>query len=71
MPGGEAYVTDGGNVILDCKFGPVTDPAALERDIAMIPGALESGLFVGRASAVVSASEEGVQVLTRGAREPA
>ncbi|HVH73791.1 MAG TPA: ribose-5-phosphate isomerase RpiA [Stellaceae bacterium] len=61
---GEPYLTDGGNYILDCQFGPIADPAALERDIAMTVGAIESGLFIGRATAVVNASEEGVEVLT-------
>lgn len=61
---GEPFLTDGGNYILDCRFGPIADPAALERDIAMTVGAIESGLFIGRAAAVVNASEEGVEVLT-------
>ncbi|HEV2302010.1 MAG TPA: ribose-5-phosphate isomerase RpiA [Stellaceae bacterium] len=62
-PPGEPYVTDGGNYILDCAFGPIDDPAALERDIAMTVGVIESGLFIGRASAVVNASAAGVEVL--------
>ena len=61
---GGPYVTDGGNYILDCRFGPIADPAALERDIAMTVGAIESGLFIGRASAVVNAYGDGVEVLT-------
>ncbi len=66
--GGDPYVTDGGNLILDCDFGAIKDPAALEREIALTVGAFESGLFVGRASAVVSASEEGIEVLERDPR---
>ena len=62
--GEEPYVTDGGNFILDCRFGPIADPAALEARIAMTVGAVESGLFVGRSSIVVVASAEGVEVLT-------
>ena len=61
---GEPYLTDGGNYILDCRFGPIADPAALERGIAMTVGAIESGLFIGRAAAVVKASEGGVEILT-------
>src|SRR6201998_2608399 len=48
--GEQPYVTDGGNYILDCRFGPLTDPAEVERRIAKTVGAVESGLFVGRAS---------------------
>src|SRR5271157_5468261 len=29
-PAGEPFVTDSGNRILDCSFGPITDPARLE-----------------------------------------
>jgi ribose 5-phosphate isomerase A len=62
--GEQPYLTDGGNFILDCRFGPIADPGALERCIAMTVGAIESGLFVGRSSMVVVASEAGVEVLT-------
>ena len=57
------YVTDGGNHILDCRFGPLADPGATERNIAMTVGTVESGLFVGRTSGVVVASMTGVEVL--------
>jgi ribose 5-phosphate isomerase A len=62
--GEQPFVTDGGNFILDCRFGPIGDPDKLESDIAMIVGAVESGLFVGRSSKVVVASATGVEVLT-------
>ena len=62
--GEQPFITDGGNFILDCRFGPITDPARLEKDIAMTGGTVESGLFVGRSSMVFVASETGVEVLT-------
>ncbi|HZT87427.1 MAG TPA: ribose-5-phosphate isomerase RpiA [Stellaceae bacterium] len=62
------FITDGGNYILDCRFARIDDAAALEQAIINIVGVVESGLFVGRSSAVVVASEGGVEVLTRGAR---
>jgi len=62
--GEQPYVTDGGNYILDCRFGPLTDPAAIEESIAMTVGVVESGLFVGRSSMVVVASMAGIEVLT-------
>jgi ribose 5-phosphate isomerase A len=67
----QPYVTDGGNHILDCRFGPLTDPGEVERNIAMTVGAVESGLFVGRSSMVVVASASGVEVLTPPARRRA
>jgi ribose 5-phosphate isomerase A len=63
--GGQPFVTDGGNYILDCRFASITDPAAVEQGIAMTVGAVESGLFVGRTSTVVVASMTGVEVLAR------
>jgi ribose 5-phosphate isomerase A len=62
---GKTFVTDGGNFILDCQFGPIADPADTERRINSIIGVVENGLFVGRSSAVVVASPEGMKVLTR------
>lgn len=63
------FITDGGNYILDCRFARVGDPGALECRISKIVGVVESGLFVGRSTAVVIASERGVEVLTAAARE--
>jgi ribose 5-phosphate isomerase A len=62
-PAEQPYVTDGGNYILDCRFGPLVDPGDVERSIAMTVGTVESGLFVGRSSMVVVASSTGVEVL--------
>jgi ribose 5-phosphate isomerase A len=62
--GEQPYVTDGGNFILDCRFGPLADPRALEKSIALTVGTVESGLFVQRSSMVVVASLTGVEVLT-------
>ena len=66
--GEQPYVTDGGNHILDCRFGPLTDPGEVERQIAMTVGTVESGLFVGRSSMVIVASPTGVEALTPPAR---
>ncbi|MBV9860000.1 MAG: ribose-5-phosphate isomerase RpiA [Alphaproteobacteria bacterium] len=59
-----AFITDNGNYILDSRFAQLDDPGAIERAIAMIVGVIESGLFIGRTSAVVVASDDGVQVMT-------
>jgi ribose 5-phosphate isomerase A len=58
------FITDGGNYILDCKFGGITDAPSLEQRINSIVGVVESGLFIGRTSAVVVASTSGIEVLT-------
>ena len=64
-PAGEPFVTDGGNRILDCRFGPIAGPARLEERIERIVGVVESGLFINRADTVFVADAAGVRCLTR------
>lgn len=59
----QPFVTDGGNFILDCRFGAIANPGALEERIAMTVGSVENGLFVGRSSMVVVALTTGIEVL--------
>lgn len=40
-------ITDNGNAILDTYFGEIKNPAELEVKLKMIPGVVETGLFVG------------------------
>jgi ribose 5-phosphate isomerase A len=61
--GDHPFVTDGGNFILDCRFGPIEDPAMLERQVNMIVGVVENGLFVGRSSVVVVACDGGIEIM--------
>jgi ribose 5-phosphate isomerase A len=61
--GHDPFVTDSGNHILDCSFGPIADPARLEERIERIVGVVESGLFVGRADPVFVADAAGVHRL--------
>jgi ribose 5-phosphate isomerase A len=58
------FITDGGNYILDCRFADIRDARDLEERIGTIVGVVESGLFIGRTSAVVVASTSGIEVLT-------
>jgi len=60
---GDAFITDSGNRILDCSFGPIADPARLEERIRRVVGVVESGLFVGRANVVFVANTNGVHRL--------
>ena len=62
---GEAYRTDGGNMVLDCAFDRLDDPAAVERALSMIVGVVESGLFIGLATTVLVATEACVRRIDR------
>ncbi len=63
MDGPEPFVTDGGHLTVDCVFTSIPEPAALEEEIKRIPGALETGLFVGLCRAAVIAQEDGTKVM--------
>ena len=40
-------ITDNGNALLDSYFGEIKNPAELSVKVKMIPGVVETGLFVG------------------------
>ena len=65
-PDGAPYVTDNSNYIVHCSFpAGIADPMALAGRLGERPGILEHGLFLGMATEVVVASENGVRVLGR------
>lgn len=65
---GSPFVTDGGHYILHCEFpGGLRDPESLEARLHALPGVVETGLFLGMATAVVVGRAEGPAVLERGA----
>jgi ribose 5-phosphate isomerase A len=66
--GGEPFLTDGRHFVVDCHFaGGIPDPAALEAELLLRPGVLETGLFLGMATEVVIAGSGGISVLEKGA----
>jgi len=62
---GTPFETDQGNLILDCDFGPIPDPARLAQSLKAHSGIVEHGLFLGLATEVVVASAEGVRHVKR------
>ncbi|MFQ6117409.1 MAG: ribose-5-phosphate isomerase RpiA [Candidatus Bipolaricaulia bacterium] len=56
---GEPFLTDNGNYIIDCQIGRIADPAGLEREIDLIPGVAECGLFIGLADRIIVGREGG------------
>ncbi len=55
------YRTDSGNMILDCHFGPVPDPAVLAAKLSQRAGIIEHGFFIGIATDLVIAGAQGIQ----------
>lgn len=56
---GTPFVTDNGNVILDCAVGPIADPAGLDATLLAVPGVVGTGLFVGMKLTVLSPAPDG------------
>jgi ribose 5-phosphate isomerase A len=62
---GSQFVTDSGNMILDCTFGPIADAPQLAAALAGRAGIVEHGLFIGLATDLIVASAQGIHHRTR------
>lgn len=62
---GVPFVTDNGNWIVDCAFGPMADPAALADALAGRAGIVEHGLFLDLATDLIVAGVDGIRHLPR------
>jgi len=62
-PNGHAFVTDGGHWVLDAQLQRIPDPQALAARLAVIPGVMEHGLFIGLARTAIVAGPDGVQLI--------
>ena len=63
------FITDGGHYILNCAFGPMTDPKEIAHHLDHVVGLVEHGLFLKFASEALIAGREGVKVLTKEAKK--
>ncbi len=61
----EPFITDQGNYILDCDFGPIADPVGLGARLDARTGIVGHGLFLGLATDVIVAGASGVRHLRR------
>jgi len=60
---GQAFKTDGNNLILDCALSEIPDPEALADMLSAIPGVVDHGLFIGFADLAIIAGDEGIAIL--------
>jgi len=58
---GTIFKTDHGNLILDCNFGPISDPAGLAEKLIRRVGIVEHGLFLDMVTDVIVAGTEGIR----------
>jgi ribose 5-phosphate isomerase A len=66
---GKPLKTDQGNVILDCDFGPISEPRRLAAELSCRAGVVEHGLFLGLATDVIVAGDDGITHLKRGDKD--
>jgi ribose 5-phosphate isomerase A len=67
-PDGAPARTDQGNLILDCRFGPIAQPEALARRLEGRAGIVGHGLFLGLATDLIVAGRDGVRHVRLGSR---
>ncbi len=60
---GEPFFTDSNNFIFDCSFDVIPDADALARELNLIPGVVETGLFVGIAKLALVGTPTGVDMI--------
>jgi ribose 5-phosphate isomerase A len=61
---GTPFRTDQGNMILDCAFGAIREPAELAAQLDGRTGIVEHGLFIELATEVIVAGAHGIRHLT-------
>lgn len=62
---GEVFKTDHGNIIFDCKFGPIGDPNELAQTMNHRVGIVEHGLFLGMTTDLIVADQSGIEHRTK------
>ena len=56
---GYPFVTENGNIILDCDFGIIKNPKILQQKILNMPGVLEVGIFTRKPDVIYKAKNNG------------
>jgi ribose 5-phosphate isomerase A len=65
---GNEFVTDNGNLILDCGVKAIVNAARLDRELLAIPGVVGTGLFLQMADTVLIAEKSGKITVRRRSR---
>ena len=62
---GRPFVSDNGNLIVDCAIAPIENARAFEAWVRAIPGVIDTGLFLGTADAVLVGDGDRIRELRR------
>lgn len=60
---GSPFKTEAGNLIVDVHITRISQAGELETALNLIPGVVETGLFVGRTNVLIVGTPQGVQTL--------
>ena len=60
-----ALVTDNGNYIVDADFGAIDNAEALNQQLKLVPGVIETGLFIGLADIIYLGKADGITRLNK------
>ncbi|TKB59542.1 MAG: ribose-5-phosphate isomerase RpiA [Nitrospira sp.] len=60
---GAPFRTEAGNLIVDVHIDRISQPGDLETALNLIPGVVETGLFVGRTNVLIVGTPQGVHTL--------
>jgi ribose 5-phosphate isomerase A len=63
MLNGQPYITDNGNLIIDCDFKQITNPEELGQLIKSIPGVVEHGLFTKMTDTIIVGKQDGTTLM--------
>lgn len=58
-------ITDNGNALIDAYFGTINNPAELEKELKLIPGVVETGLFINLADVAYVGTASAVEKIEK------
>jgi ribose 5-phosphate isomerase A len=59
----QPFITDGGHLLLDASFGRIPAPEDLQIALMLVPGVVETGLFIGLCNTALIASVSGIEII--------
>ena len=64
---GSIFVTDEGNYIIDLQLNVIENPYELHNRLKLMPGVVETGLFIGMADTVIIGDGDNIEVIDKAA----
>lgn len=65
MKDNQVFKTDSGNITIDLNTGEINDPQSLDKELKLITGVVETGIFCGIADLAVLAEGENIRILDK------